>query len=156
MECNKSIADEVMYDCCFSYSGLAKELGLSHCNADEIALAEMRENGLCHYVGSYDGKFCDLWKSRDEHVFCCFGTKLARILQENARGQLGLGWDEPKHANCRGLTIDEIAHLDFSKMDFSELYSDYEKKLPGNFQRKLESFEGRVKEKVREHEGAHA
>ena len=93
------------------------------------------------------------WKSRDEHVFCCFGTKLARILQENARGQLGLNWDSPKHANCRGLMIDEISHLDFSKMDFSELYSDYEKKLPGNFQSKLELLENRLKEKLREDDG---
>jgi len=81
MQCSKSIVDEVMYDCCFSHSGLAKELGLTKCSADEISLAEMRELGLCHYVGSYAGKFFDLWKSRDEHVFCCFGSKLARILQ---------------------------------------------------------------------------
>jgi conjugal transfer mating pair stabilization protein TraN len=74
-------------------------------------------------------------------------------LQENARGQLGLNWDSPKHANCRGLMIDEISHLDFSKMDFSELYSDYEKKLPGNFQSKLELLENRLKEKLREDDG---
>ena len=150
-QCSKSIADKVMYDCCFSYSGLAKDLGLKTCSADELALAEMREYGLCHYTGSYDGKFNNLWKSRDEHVFCCFGSKLARILQENARQQLCIGWDEPKHANCRGLSLNEISHLDFSKMDFSELYTDYEKKLPANFQSKLESLENRIKEKVRQY-----
>lgn len=154
MQCSKSIADKVMYDCCFNYSGLAKELGLKNCNADEITLAEMRENGLCHYVGSYDGEFLDLWKSRDEHVFCCFGSKLARILQENARGQdqLSLGWDSPKHANCRGLSLEEIARLDFTKMDFSELYANYEKKLSENFKSKLESFENKVKEKMKNDE----
>ncbi len=152
MQCGKSIADDVMYDCCFAYSGLAKELGLKSCNADEIALAEMRENGFCHYVGSYDGKFCNLWKSRTEHVYCCFSSKLARVLQENARDQLGFGWDDPKHADCRGLKLDEISHLDFSKMDFSELYASYGKNLPSNFQSKLESFESKIKEKVREHQ----
>jgi conjugal transfer mating pair stabilization protein TraN len=152
MQCSKSIAENLMYDCCFNYSGLVKEIGLKNCNADEIALAEMRENGLCHYVGSYDGEFLNLWKSRDEHVFCCFGSKLVRILQENARGQLSLGWDSPKHANCRGLSLDEIARLDFTKMDFSELYADYEKKLPENFESKLEAFENKVKEEVKKHE----
>lgn len=150
-QCSKSVADQLMYDCCFSYSGLAKELGLKSCNADEIALAEMRENGLCYYVGSYPEKFVDLWKSRDEHVFCCFGSKLARILQENARKQLRLGWKKPKHADCRGLSLDEISRLDFTIMDFSELYSNYEKKLPENFKSKLESFENTVKEKVKKH-----
>lgn len=152
MECSKSVAENMMYDCCFSYSGIAKQLGLKTCSADEIALAEMRENGLCRYIGSYDGKFNNLWKSRDEHVFCCFGSKLARILQESAHGQLGIGWDEPKHANCRGLTLDEIASLDFTKMDFSELYADYERKLPENFRSRLETFENRVKEKVKQHD----
>jgi conjugal transfer mating pair stabilization protein TraN len=151
MQCSKSIADTLMYDCCFNYSGLAKELGLKNCNADEIALSEMRENGLCHYVGSYAGEFLDLWKSRDEHVFCCFGSKLARLLQENARGQLAIGWDHPKHANCRGLSLAEISRLDFTAMDFSELYADFEKKLPENFQSKLEAFENKIKEKTKEH-----
>ena len=152
MQCSKSIADKIMYDCCFSYSGLAKDLGLKNCKSDEIALAEMRENGLCHYVGTYPETFCDLWKSRDEHVFCCFGSKLSRILQENARAQLRIGWNEPKHASCRGLSLDEIAHLDFTRMNFSELYADYEKKLPASFQSKLESLENKVKEKVKQHE----
>lgn len=91
MQCSKSIADK-----------LAKELGLQNCHADEIILAQMREDGLCHYIGSYSGEFLDLWKSRDEHVFCCFGSKLAKILQENARKQLNLDWDIPKQPNCRG------------------------------------------------------
>lgn len=152
MECGKSIADELLYDCCFSYGGLAKDLGLKNCKANEIALAQMREEGLCHYVGSYDGKFCDLWKSRDEHAFCCFGSKLARIVQENARSQLGIGWDKPKRSNCRGLSLEEISSLDFSKMDLSELYAGYEAKLPDNFQSKLQTFENSVREKVKHYE----
>ena len=131
---------------------MAKDLGLKNCHADELALAEMREYGLCHYVGSYSGEFLDLWKSRDEHVFCCFGSKLARILQENARNQLRIEWGSPKHANCRGLSVDEISRLDFTIMDFSELYADYEKKLPENFQNKLEEFGNRVQEKVKRQE----
>ena len=150
MECGKNVVDDLLYDCCFSYSGLAKELGLKTCSAEEITLAEMREQGLCHYVGSYDEKFAGLWKSRDQHVFCCFGTKLARVLQENARDQLYLGWNDPKHVDCRGLTLDEISRLNFSEMDFSELYEGYERKLPENFQDKLNSFADNMEQKVEE------
>lgn len=156
MQCGKSVVDKLMYDCCFSYGGIAKEFGLKNCKADEIALAEMRENGLCHYVGSYDEKFLELWKSRKEHVFCCFGTKLARILQENARDQLKFGWKEPEEADCRGLSLDEISQLDFTAMDFSELYTDCNKQIPANFQDKLEAFKSKVEQKVKSREENHA
>ncbi len=148
LTCSKNIADEILYDCCFSYSGVAKELGLAKCTADEIALAEMRERGLCHYVGSYSKKFYDLWKSRDEHVFCCFSSKLARVFQEQARQQLSLGWGEPKQANPRGLTIDEISSLDFTKLDLREAFSDLESQMSVRIQDKLEEFQKKVQQKI--------
>lgn len=149
MECGKNIADELMYDCCFSFSGLAKELKFMQCSEEEMALSEKREQGLCHYVGSYPKKFHDLWKSRDKHVFCCFKTKLGRVLQQQAHTQLTKDWGKPDNANCQGLTIDEISRLDFSKMDFSELHSDYNGSLSEKFKEKLESFQQKVEKKVR-------
>jgi len=148
LECGKNIADELMYDCCFSFSGLAKDLKFKQCNEEELTLAEMREHGLCHYVGSYPEKFHDLWKSRDKHVFCCYKTKLGRVLQEQAIDQLNRSWGEPKHADCRGLTIEEIASLDFSRMDFSELHSDFDGALSDKFKNKLESLQKKVKDKM--------
>jgi len=150
MTCSKSVADNMMYDCCFAYSGLAKKMGLSTCSADELSLAEMREEGLCHYVGSYSKKFIDLWKSRDEHVFCCFGSKLARILQEQAREQLGIGWGEPQNANSRGLSVNEISRLDFGKMDFGELYSDYKRSTPKILEEKIAEFQNRLEIRIKE------
>jgi conjugal transfer mating pair stabilization protein TraN len=143
-QCSKNVADHLLYDCCFKYGGLAKEAGLTKCTADELVLGEMREKGLCYYVGHYDEKFIDLWKSRKVHVFCCYGSKLARVVQEGIRAQIGIKWGDPEKPNCRGLTLDEIAKADFNKLDLSPIFDGKEIKLPENFQEKLEAFKGRI------------
>ena len=56
--------------------------------------------------------------------FCCFGSKMARLLQEQGRAQLGLPWGGAEAPNCRGFTIEELSKLDLSKLDFSEMFSD--------------------------------
>ena len=48
-----------------------------------------------------------------------FGSKLGRILQEAARGQLGLGWGD-----CRGFTVEEMEQVDFEAVDLSEFTED--------------------------------
>lgn len=145
-KCSKSVAEDLMYDCCFSYSGLAKSAKLAKCTADEMALAEMREKGLCHYIGSYKEKFLSLWESRTEHSFCCFPTKLAKVFHEEARKQLGIEWGVPKSPNCRGLSQEEISSLDFTKMDFSEAFED----LPDEeiIHQKCEQLENRLRQRL--------
>lgn len=146
--CSKNVADKLIYDCCFNYSGLAKQIGLSKCNSDEIALADMREQGLCHYVGSYEETFANLWKSRDEHVFCCFPNKLSRIVQEQGRQQLGIKWGSPKEPDCRGFTTDELGNLNFSKMDLSEFSKDIKHKLPEDMPERLKNFQDRLQQEI--------
>lgn len=102
MSCSKNVADNLIYDCCFSFKGLAKEMKLSKCSKEELTLAEMREQGLCHYVGKHSEKVLDLWKSSDGHVFCSFQSKLARVFEEEARYQQHMGWDKAKEPDCRG------------------------------------------------------
>jgi conjugal transfer mating pair stabilization protein TraN len=148
MQCSKSVADNLMYDCCFRYAGLAKQMKLAKCTADEIGLAEMQENGLCYYVGSYEEKVLDLWKSRDEHVFCCFSSKLARLVQEEGRDQLHLGWGTAEEPNCRGFTTDQLAKLNFAKMDLSEMASDFKKQLPEDMPDRLQDFHNRLQQDI--------
>lgn len=148
MSCSKNVADHLMYDCCFSYAGLAKQMNLTKCTADEIGLAEMREHGLCHYVGSYEEKMLDLWKSRDEHVFCCFPSKLSRIVQEEGHKQLGRSWGEAKEPNCKGFTTDELSQLNFSKMDLSEICDTFVKKLPEDIPQRLQAFQNRLQQEI--------
>jgi conjugal transfer mating pair stabilization protein TraN len=47
---------------------------------------------------------------------------MARIIQEQGRSQLQSfnGWGSVEAPDCRGFTVEEFSHLDFSKIDFSE------------------------------------
>ena len=152
MTCSKNVVDQLMYDCCFNYSGLSKQIGLSKCSADEISLGERRENGLCHYVGAYEEKVLGLWKSRDEHVFCCFTSKLARVVQEEGRKQLSLDWGKPKEAHCGGFSFDLLSKIDFTQMDLSEIFDQLPSKLPEDFQDKMKSFQNRLTEQIQKEE----
>lgn len=142
MKCSKNVAGDLLYDCCFTQAGLAKQVGLAKCTSDELALAEMREKGLCHYVGSYEEKMLDLWKSRDEHVFCCYPTKLSRVVHEEGRKQLKKGWGSPGKPNCEGFSFEEISQIDFSKMDLSEVFDHLPN--PKNFNQKITDFKSRL------------
>jgi conjugal transfer mating pair stabilization protein TraN len=55
---------------------------------------------------------------------CCFNSKIARIIIEQGRSQLGMGWGSAQSPDCRGFTPDEMSRLKFDKMDLSEIASD--------------------------------
>ena len=110
------------YACCNGSSGLAIDLNLSMCKEDERLLAEERKAGRCRYIGSYTkGKF---WNKRKYHSYCCFKSKLGRIIQEQGRAQLGIGWGSPKSPSCRGLTPEELVAINWEALDLSEFYAD--------------------------------
>ena len=104
-------------DCCKN-SGLL--VGLANCSASEVELAEERDAGNTHYLGKYCSKrtFFGICIRRSR-AWCVFGSKLGRILQEQGRSQLGVGWGE-----CRGLTVAEIEGIDFASLDLSEFTED--------------------------------
>ena len=100
-------------NCCRN-SGLL--VGLANCSASERELAEERNAGNTHYLGKYCSRrtFFGICIRRSR-AWCVFGSKLGRILQEQGRSQLGVGW-----GNCRGLTVAEIESIDFASLDLSE------------------------------------
>ena len=59
-----------------------------------------------------------------QQVHCCFGSKLARIFHEQGRPQVGRGWGDAKNPDCGALSVDEISRMDFSSMNFSEIFAD--------------------------------
>ena len=98
--------------------------GLINCDEKEKMLARLRDDDLCHKVGSYCAKrFLGLCIKKYD-VYCCFHSKLGRIIQEQGRPQLDIDWGDAEDPNCRGFTPDEFQKLDFSKMDFSEFFED--------------------------------
>ena len=100
-------------NCCRN-SGLL--VGLANCSAAEQELAEERHDGNTHYLGQRCARRTFFGVCiRRERVWCVFGSKLGRILQEQGRAQLGIGW-----GSCRGLTVAEIEGIDFERLDLSE------------------------------------
>ena len=90
--------------------------GLAGCSASERELARERHDGNTHYLGKRCAKRSFFGACiRRERVWCTFGSKLGRILQEQGRSQLGIDW-----GSCRGLTVAEIEGIDFDGLDLSE------------------------------------
>lgn len=95
------------------------------CSREEVLLHERDAQGLCAYVGTYcSDKVLGVCLTKKK-VYCCFESKLSRILQEQGRRQLPKPWAKPKEETCQGFTLDEFARLDLSRMDFSEVYAEF-------------------------------
>ena len=111
-------------DCCTTGKGWGMSLHLAECSGHEKELAQWRQKKLCVLVGTYCAEKKLGVCIRKKTSFCCFGTKLSKLIQEQGRAQLGLTFGDPKCPDCRGLTPDELSRLDFSRMDMSELFEE--------------------------------
>ncbi len=104
-------------NCCRNSSLLA---GLGNCSASEIELAGERNAGTTHYLGRYCSKRAFFGVClRHSRAWCVFGSKLGRLLQQQGRAQLGIGW-----GSCRGFTVAEVESIDFARIDLSEFAED--------------------------------
>ena len=111
-------------DCC-GCKGWGVSIGLSGCDESSKVVGKLREEGKCIQIGTYCAehvrvafaKFC----LRKKTVFCCFGTKFAKLLQEQGKQQLNINFGSPQEPNCRGFTPEELSHIDFSTLDLTEI-----------------------------------
>ena len=95
------------------------------CDAAERELDKKDDAGLCHRVGSYcSDKVLGICVTRKD-AYCCFESKLSRILQEQGRTQINKPWGKPKEETCKGFTLAEFQLLDLSVMEFSEVYAEF-------------------------------
>lgn len=94
------------------------------CSKDDMVTSIDLGFNLCHKVGERNaGQFLGYsLKKRD--VYCCFSSILARLIHEQGRPQLGLGWGSAEAPDCSGFAYGELAALDFSQMDLTE-YMQY-------------------------------
>lgn len=105
------------------------------CNEEEGKLAMKEGAGLCHTVGTYCSSCIRIFGSCVsciEHTTgkCCFNSKLARIINEQGRVQVGKGWGSGENPDCSGFTVAQLQSLDFSTMDLSEFYASIVPTLP--------------------------
>jgi len=95
------------------------------CEPEEQVLALKKGQNLCHYVGT----FCKVKGGLGDCVekaegYCCFNSRLARIIHEGGRPQLGLDWGPPENPKCGGFSQAQLEAIDFSKIDFSEFITE--------------------------------
>lgn len=125
LKCTRSFAQNLLYDCCEDLAGFATNIGLAGCSSEEKDLYQKRKDGKCHYIGTRSTKM----GLEREKVYCCFPTKLARIIQEEGRNQLHLGWGDEECPKCQGLSLKEIQQLNFDAMDFSDFILEMHQKI---------------------------
>ena len=139
-ECRPPGLSTLFTNCCSkAYKKQGKILlVLPQCDKEDARTDMLVQSGVCHYVGEY----CS-WKLKfpsiclqHKKVYCCFHSKLGRIIQEQGRPQLkdfgySGDWGSPTSPNCRGFTPDEFQMLDFNKMDLSSYFGDIAKKVAG-------------------------
>ena len=149
-------------DCCSCGSkGWGVSTGLTNCSSEEKILAQLRDEKKCVQVGTYCVEKEPITKTciRKKTVFCCFGSKFAKLLQEQGKQQLGQNFGTPESPNCRGFTADELGQIDFSILDLSEIVDD----VVDNFRTppqehfaegmELEHIREQVQKKVKEQSG---
>ncbi|MDA0967637.1 MAG: conjugal transfer protein TraN [Proteobacteria bacterium] len=120
--CDKTVAG---FNNCCTDDGWGQDISLAACDHQEKELAIKEQAGQCHYIGTYcsDKSFLGVCLKKRKS-YCCFGSKLARIIHEQARGQLSMNWGSPQAPNCESMTIDQLQSIDFTQVDLSELYPD--------------------------------
>jgi len=133
-------------DCCTTGKGWGVSLNLSSCSGEEKELAEWRAKNRCVFVGTYCAEKILGKCTRKKSSFCCFGNKLSRLLNDQGRRQLGIGFGDAEEPDCRGLTPEELSRIDMSLMNLSELYED----VQANFKPKAHTAQGAELERIKE------
>lgn len=97
---------------------------LMSCEQDEQMLAMKNGRNLCHYVGSYCSQKMLGSCVASKETYCCFNSRLARIVQEQGRQQLGKDWGSAEAPKCGGFEQGEFEKIDLSKMDLTEFIEE--------------------------------
>lgn len=123
------------------------------CSPEDIETAMLANSDYCHYLGAV----CEReWKLvgcvQRARRFCCFNSKMARIVHEQGRPQLKAfgpsgGWGTAEEPNCRGFTPQEFQQLDFSRIDLSEYFGDIQQ----NMSQKVQDAQSAVQQKIQQH-----
>ena len=113
------------------------------CEPPEQALALKKGQRLCTHVGSYcSSKFLGACIEKKES-YCCYNSRLSRIINEQGRPQINKPYGDPKNPDCSGFTASQLEQLDFGAMDLTEFFDEI---MPKDFD--TDKFLGRVTGKI--------
>ncbi|MFA7465339.1 MAG: conjugal transfer protein TraN [Syntrophales bacterium] len=145
-ECKTAGMSTSFFNCCDAELGSFGPIQ-ERCGDEDAGTVMGVRGGRCHYVGDYcREKWPLIGCVQRANMYCCFNSKLGRIIQEQGRAQLKTfaGWGGAENPDCRGLTPDEFQMLDFSGIDLSEYFGDVVTKSQAGIQqdmkKKVEDF----------------
>ncbi|MBI3755791.1 MAG: conjugal transfer protein TraN [Deltaproteobacteria bacterium] len=134
--CSISLFPGTSYDCrkqLTGYMNCCKDDGafwnsMDTCSQEEKTLYSKQGDGVCKEIGTYcsseitwpGGKVC----TENKTSYCCFNSKLSRIIQEQGRPQIGKGWGSPESPDCSGFNMCEFQALDWRRIALSAYFSD--------------------------------
>ncbi len=106
--------------------------GLFDCPEDAQVTAMKRDANLCHDLGDYCSRRLPVVRTcvTRTRSFCCFNSRLARLINEQGRQQLGMPWGTARNPRCDGFSIPQLQSLNFAAMDLTEFYADIVPTMP--------------------------
>ena len=75
---------------------------LMSCDQEDILTGMRVGNNLCHYIDVYTSK---KFPRERKQTYCCYNSRLAKIINVEGRRQLGKGWGSAKSPDCSGFTV---------------------------------------------------
>ncbi len=127
--CRQAGWDTNFFNCCNSDEG-SFLLIKKYCNQNDIDTVAAIQAKYAHYVGDYCQKSIPLIGCIQKvATYCIFHSQFGRIIQEQGRPTLKAfapdgQWGTPEAPNCVGFSPEEFQMIDFSKIDFSEIFGD--------------------------------
>lgn len=95
---------------------------VQNCPPHLKVLQKAKEENRVVSLGKYRKHKLDL---DEHHAFCVFPSKLSAIVQIEGRcAQLHIPFGEAREPDCRGITPEELEHINFSKLNLSPIEQD--------------------------------
>ena len=111
-------------NCCTKMGGWGKMLGAG-CPPEAKNLAKKRKENKCVEIGTYCKTKVPIFGCVIKRTtFCCYDSIIAKILNQEAKQQLGRNNGDAENPNCGGLSQEVLENVDFSKADFKEFYDE--------------------------------
>ena len=119
--CDKKLLNYT--NCCTKMGGWGKALGAG-CSTEAKNLAKKRKEKKCVEIGTYCKTkvlgACVIKRT----TFCCYDLIIAKIINQEAKKQLGRDNGTAENPQCGGLSIEDLENVDLSKADFKEFYDE--------------------------------
>ncbi len=94
------------------------------CPPEGAETAILDASGMCIFLGVTCEKRLFGNCVQEREVMCCYDSLMSKLINEQGKPQLGLGFGTVDEPNCEGFTQIQFQSLDFSKIDLSTYYDE--------------------------------